>query len=378
MRLFIITTPFTGHITPTFNMAKSLTNMRHNVDYITTSQWESAIQEIGAGLIPYEHNRKLSPMIIDAYKIALSIGSQYDGIIYDELFFPGKALGNAIGIPTVRFFPCVAINEQIMTRLIHGNGFMGIFRSSFIRKRWTKEICKGLIPNVDDWTDEVVYNAPDCNIVFVPEWFQPMLSDFPSDKFHFVGPSIYNDLKAPDWLTETKQPVIYVSLGTIDNKQLRFYKNCLQVFADKDARFVLSVGNKIPIEKLGTIPSNCTIFSYAPQKKILEHADLFITHGGMNSVNEAMINGVPMLVFPVSNDQPINAERVEELGIGKTLDIKNLDGEILWESISEILSNKIILTRAKEAEDKLYNNNGAEKAVKAIISFISTLKNDHS
>jgi len=250
---------------------------------------------------------------------------------------------------------------------------MGIFRFPFIRKRWTKGICKDLILDINDWTDEVVQNAPACNIVFVPNWFQPMLSDFPADKYHFAGPSIYHDSvkKTPDWLTDTKQPLIYISLGTIDNKLLWFYKNCLQTFADQAVRFILSVGNEMLIENLGAIPPNCAVYSYAPQKKILAYSDLFVTHGGMNSINEAMINGVPMLVLPVSNDQPINAERVNELGIGKTLNIKNLNEKALWESISEILCNKTILARAREIQERLNNNNGGETAAKTIISFIS-------
>ena len=37
----------------------------------------------------------------------------------------------------------------------------------------------------------------------------------------------------------------------------------------------------------------------------------------MNSVNEAMYYGVPMLVMPVINDQPLNAAQVEKLKLGK-------------------------------------------------------------
>ena len=370
MRILVITTPFTGHITPTFSMVKSLVNMGHSVDYLTTSQWESTIQKTGAGLIPYENDRKLSVMIKDAYKAAQSIGSYYDVIVYDELFFPGKILGEGLDLPAVRFFPCVAINEQIMEQMLHGRGFMGIFRFSFIRKRWTKEICRTLVPSIIDWTEEVVNNSPDCNIVFVPDWFQPHLSEFPADKYHFVGPSIYDDsdMDVPDWLESKQQPVIYVSLGTIDNSQIRFYKKCFQVFADKDARFIVSVGNRIPIKKLGEIPPNCTVYPYAPQKKILAYSDLFITHGGMNSINEAMVNGVPMLLLPLSNDQPINARRVEELGMGKRLEMQKLNEVILWDSISDMLHNQKIKASVSLVQEKLSKSSGGETAARILTS----------
>ena len=70
-------------------------------------------------------------------------------------------------------------------------------------------------------------------------------------------------------------------------------------------------------ETLGNIPSNIWTYSYVPQLEVLQHTDLFITHGGMNSVNEAMYYGVPMLVMPVINDQPLNAAQVEKLKLGK-------------------------------------------------------------
>jgi MGT family glycosyltransferase len=353
-------------------MAKSLVDKGHKVDYLTSSKWKTIIDIIGAELIPYADNKKLSIMIKEAFTIARSIGNKYDGMIYDELFFPGRVLGKMLGIPTIRFFPCVAINEQIMRQLLNGRGFMGIFRYAFIRKRWTKEICRALIPDIQDWTDEVVHNAPDCNIVFVPDWFQPDRSDFHADKYHFIGPSIYDDSDTSflNKLVSLEHPVVYISLGTIENKQLQFYKKCIQIFADKDARFILSVGEKIPIERLGKIPQNCTVIPYAPQKKILEFASLFVTHGGMNSVNEAMVNGVPMLALPVSNDQPINAKRINELGIGKTLNIKKLNETLLWESVSEMLRDKSISIRAKEVKKNL-SNAGGETAAIAITSFIS-------
>jgi MGT family glycosyltransferase len=56
-----------------------------------------------------------------------------------------------------------------------------------------------------------------------------------------------------------------------------------------------------------------------PQLEVLSRASLFVTHGGMNSVNEALSAGVPMLVVPQGADQPLVAERVTTLGAGLSL-----------------------------------------------------------
>jgi len=380
MKLLIISTPFTGHISPTFKLAESLKNMGHSVDYITTPKWSSAIEKAGAGITPHEECSKLSVMIKEAYKTALSVGSAYDGIIYDELFFLGKALGDMLKVPVVRYFPCAAINKEIMGQLLCGHGFMGIFRLRFVRRRWTDEICKEIAPSIKDWTEEVVNNAPEHNIVFVPEWFQPYIADFPFDRYHFVGPSVYDDgeTEIPECIKNNEQPVIYVSLGTIDNSQLRFYRKCLKAFAGKNARFIISVGKRIDIVKLGKVPDNCSVYSYAPQKRILEYSDLFVTHGGMNSINEAMVNGVPMMVIPLSNDQPINAKRVEELGLGKRFKVNKLNVDQLWESITEILSDLQIKSSVRSAKERLNEKCGGEAAAKLLTSLLAqkdTLRN---
>ncbi len=263
MRLLIISTPFTGHITPAFSMAKNLISSGHMIDCSTTEKWQGVIDEIGATLIPFREHKKLSSMIINAYKMALLIGNQYDGIIYDELFFPGRILGATLGVPAIRYFPCIAINRQIMERLVYGSGFMGIFRSPFIRRRWTRGICRNLIPGISDWTEEAALNPPECNIVFAADCFQPHRNNFQADKYFFAGPSIWNseDINIEHWLQNTGGPVVYVSLGTIDNKQVHFYRKCLEAFRNKEAQFIISVGSRIPVSSLGNIPKNCAVYS---------------------------------------------------------------------------------------------------------------------
>ena len=50
------------------------------------------------------------------------------------------------------------------------------------------------------------------------------------------------------------------------------------------------------------------------QLEVLQHADVFVTHGGMNSSSEALYYGVPLVVIPVTGDQPFVAKRLTEVG----------------------------------------------------------------
>ena len=79
-------------------------------------------------------------------------------------------------------------------------------------------------------------------------------------------------------------------------------QKCIKAFGNKELSVILNTGRGTG--DTGNIPSNIWTYSYVPQLEVLQHTDLFITHGGMNSVNEAMYYGVPMLVMPVINDAP--------------------------------------------------------------------------
>ncbi|KAB5545735.1 hypothetical protein GE09DRAFT_1224689 [Coniochaeta sp. 2T2.1] len=61
---------------------------------------------------------------------------------------------------------------------------------------------------------------------------------------------------------------------------------------------------------------------FAPQRAVLAHPKtaLFVTHGGGSSVNESLFHGTPMLCHPFFFDQPLNGLRIQEAGVGLTMD----------------------------------------------------------
>jgi MGT family glycosyltransferase len=81
---------------------------------------------------------------------------------------------------------------------------------------------------------------------------------------------------------------------------------------------ILATGQTDPAA-LDPLPANVLARRFVPQPEVLARAALFVTHGGMNSVNEAMYAGVPMLVVPQGADQPLVARRVVELGAGLSM-----------------------------------------------------------
>ena len=84
-------------------------------------------------------------------------------------------------------------------------------------------------------------------------------------------------------------------------------------------RVAVASGSTSPAD-LGPIPSEWLVRAVLPQVTLLRHASLGVTHGGNNSVTEALTAGVPLLVLPLSTDQFAGAAALERTGLGEALD----------------------------------------------------------
>ncbi|HEU4538028.1 MAG TPA: nucleotide disphospho-sugar-binding domain-containing protein, partial [Polyangiaceae bacterium] len=117
--------------------------------------------------------------------------------------------------------------------------------------------------------------------------------------------------------------LVYASMGTqswLMRRPARFFQTLIDAFAgEPDAQLLLNVGAYFDPAPLRPAP-NVTIVRAAPQLAVLARAALMITHGGLNSVKECIMHGVPMVVFPVELDQPGNAARVRHHGLGLSAD----------------------------------------------------------
>ena len=163
------------------------------------------------------------------------------------------------------------------------------------------------------------------------------------------------------------KPVIYISIGTILKGGENFFRTCMDAFAKENVTVVLSVGN-FDISRLKHIPENFVIRNRVPQIAVLKQSSLFITHGGMNSVSEALVHGVPMLVIPFVSDQPVNARQVEKLGLGKVLDYMTITANALRDAAFAVMEDRQIrenLQVIQEVISRAPGNAGAVKIIEA-------------
>ena len=158
-------------------------------------------------------------------------------------------------------------------------------------------------------------------------------------------------------------------MGTVVKGSVNFFKKCIQAFETEDVTVILSVGKHFDIRKLGTIPKNFRVYQTVPQLSVLRQADVFVTHGGMNSVSEALFYGVPMVVIPCIADQPTNARRIEELGLGKYLEYGKINSNILRNTVLDVHADRGIKEKVAQMKVKMEKCPGNQGGVKYIQNY---------
>ena len=366
MKILFINLPYHGHVIPTIGLVQELIKAGHQVTYLMPYDWEERIAESGADFLGYENHPKLDKQIRNAFFKAEEVIASHALVLYEQFFFVGKHLAEKHGKLCVRIFTAPATNKELMRTFLSSGGPMGIFRIPLIGTLWTQDCVKGLGIRLkcSNWLDEIVENSPDCNLVYTLRSFQPFAEAFPKEQFHFIGPSVYSR-KEEDFPILPKH-VICISLGTILKGAEKFFRACVGAFQNENVTVVMSVGRNFEIAKLGKLPENFIVKNQIPQIAVLKQAHLFITHGGMNSVSEAMIHGVPMLVIPFVSDQPVNARQVEKLGLGKVLDYKAITADTLKETAMAVMEDHQIRENLQKIQKEIAQTPGNAGAVRII------------
>ncbi|MBY0199590.1 macrolide family glycosyltransferase [Priestia megaterium] len=384
--------PGEGHVNPTIALVEELVKKGEDVVYYCVEEYKNKIEKTGALFRPYENfTRNIDPMKrltkkIDPLEMLLFMGrsmdkiiedvlneigeEKYDYVIYDNNFAAGWIIADVLGIPKISSCTTFAINEDIFSALIKSRGEMDKTSPRYreieeISTKWKHKY--GVVLS----DRQSLMSCPgDITIVFTSKLYQPYADKF-DESFIFVGPSIAprKDVETLPLKSSPSNKLVFISMGTVFNQQPDLYTTCFKAFQKSKATVVLSVGKQTDIRQFKDIPPNFIVRNYVPQLEILQQADVFITHGGMNSSSEGLYFGVPLVVIPVMGDQPIVANRIEELGAGLQLNRQELDAITLRNTTEQVLSNSSFKERSLEIGKSLRDSGGYKKAVEAILKF---------
>ena len=376
--------PAHGHTNPTLGVVRELISRGHQVYYYSYNVMRDKIQSTGAVFVScdeYDQEQRLDAK--DGARIGkdLAFSTQIlvdttlalddtvcehmkelnpDCIIADSMAVWGKAVALKLGIPFVSSTTTFAFNQYSAKIMKQSPGqiFGMIFSMSKINKNIKRLQDKGypvksvldIIQN-DNNTDTIVYTSPE---------FQPCSETF-SEKYVFVGPSIR---PVENMIEKKADKLIYISMGTVINDSTEFYKKCIEALANTKYQVIMSVGNLINIEDLGDVPDNITISRFVDQIAVLSQADVFLTHCGMNSVNESLYYKVPLVMLPQTSEQDGVATRVEQLGAGVRL--KHINAKAIRETIESVLNTKSYYEQASKISQSFHKCTGAKGAADKI------------
>lgn len=378
--------PAHGHTNPTLGVVRELIERGHEVLYYSYNSFKEKIEGAGATFVScdeFDAERHIDPK--DAKRVGSDLAFstkllvdttlalddmvckemerlQPDCIVADSMAVWGKAVALKLGIPFVSSTTTFAFNKhsaQVMKQSL-SQLFGMIFSMPKINKDIKRLQDKGypvksvldIIQN-DENTHTVVYTSPQ---------FQPCADTF-NDKYAFVGPSIR---PVTEEITKTKDKLIYISMGTVVNDMASLYRKCIKTFADTDYQVIMSVGDLVDVKELGEIPDNISVHSHVDQIAVLAKADAFLTHCGMNSVNESLYYGVPLVMYPQTSEQGGVANRVMQVGAGVMLE--KTSPEAIRGAIETVLSDSAYQNAAVAISDGFKKCSGAKGAADKILS----------
>ena len=369
-KIAIVNIGMHGHVNPTLGFTEALVHRGHTVLYYGSADFAPQIQRTGARFIDYptamghlavtqaktmadtgakawqgvsihdsftDELSKTLPTLLSAFA-----ADRPDVVVYNFIALAGRAAAHHLGIPAVKFFTTYTSNEsydlmaETMERRLSADPAAAAAAAAALASAQLRcnDVCHSCgVPSID--LASLMNHAEAANLVFLPRHFQPCCETF-DQRYHFVGPCLRSTdlISALDLVPPGTDPLAIVSLGSLFHTWPDFYKICLEYFAGKPWRVVMGIGPEIRPESLGELPANVRLASHLPQVALLHQADLFVSHGGMNSTMEALSLGVPLVVIPQMEEQELTAQQVDALGLGRFLPRAEVNVDSLAAAIS--------------------------------------------
>ncbi len=164
-----------------------------------------------------------------------------------------------------------------------------------------------------------IHASPDLNLYIYPEEVD-YARERPLDAtWHRIDTCIREErgeVEAPAEILAGDGKLIYLSLGSLGSADTALMQRLCDALADTPHRYIVSKG---PQHDEIELRGNQWGAEYLPQPLLMPLCDLVITHGGNNTTTECLHHGKPMVLLPLFWDQYDNAQRMDDVGLGRRL-----------------------------------------------------------
>lgn len=419
--------PEAGHIIPTLQVARELREQGHEVIYLVEPDAMTWARSEGFRCEPYlaelrpegaeleQHNRsaqvrddKLSRQFhamweaLKSKKLADQVRSlKPDVIVGDLCRFSTSFVARDVGVPYVRCSTSLPAHFEVGRAPLWSDALPHELSIQELDALWNLEI------TLNDWytvrdprsfsSREFWLVASDCGIQ-LPDVehrvsFTPLIVksdpelilcsnafDFPTNpnpRRVFAGPCLDACSDEP-WSYASRRPsapLVYLSFGSQAVGYVgvgTFLPKFLAAMKERPHLDVVVASPDEAFENL-EIPSNVFTTNWVPQRALLKSANVFVTHGGLGSVKEAVWEAVPLLAVPQAFDQHGNAARIEYHGLGKRFRATDEPSvKAIGDAIDELMQD----TRYAEAATKMQGIFHAEAKEQAASRFLTSIVHD--
>ncbi|KAF6562880.1 UDP-glucosyltransferase [Paenibacillus sp. EKM202P] len=389
LNVLMVNFPAEGHVNPTLGITQAFAARGDQVHYITTEKYKNRLEAVGAkvhlhpdlvrtasidtntpvGLNAFLNIHIQTSMDILAIIQELSERIQFDLVYYDR-FGAGELVRDYLNIPGISSSPSFLIsNHQMAANLFRSDAKVPFQPDEQVTT--SLHLMKERFGVAPKEMVQFMNNSGALNVVYTSKYFQPNGEQF-GDEHLFIGPS-FPERKGEnsfplDRLQDKK--VLYISMGTVLDNTEDFFNICIEAFSDFEGIVVIAAGEKADFTKINPAPEHFIISPYVPQLEVLRHSDVFITHGGMNSVNEGIHFNVPLVVLPQDKDQPMVAQRLTELQAGYRITKDQINTQTLRDGVHEVMSNAAYKEGVQKINDSFQQSGGTKEALAKIDAYL--------
>lgn len=393
-RILYFSFPAHGHMNPVLPVLRELVRRRSEVACYCTEPFRPGIQQAGAAFCNYGPEFRmpgsgpgpfarvsttleaLLALTVAVLEHCLEQVRRFGPnlVLFDSFAPWGPLIAQILGMPAAASIPSILINAEIdrlyrnapeapdpqLTPEWHA-GFQERCRNALMPYGVSK------IPS----PPQLLRSYADFNLVYTSRTFQPLAEDFDSRRFRYVGPCLEFRSDPPPFPFERLdgRPLVFVSMGTVYGEQSGFFRKLIEELADAPWQVVVSTGQAR--EQLVPFPDNFLVRPFVPQLEILKRAGAFLSHGGMNSVQEALYFGVPLVLNPQAADQFWISSRVAEFGAGVVLP-QNPEPGGIRAALGTVLTDRLYSAAARRIGDSLRAAGGAVGAASEIQHYIDS------
>jgi MGT family glycosyltransferase len=378
-RFLFVVPPLTGHVNPTISVGRELARRGHHIAWAGHPSVVRALLPAEAELIPLEEGELLARHQQLREQANGARGLLAFKQLWEEFFVPlSRSMSPGVEAAVDAFRPDVMLVDQ--------QALAGAWVARRRKLRWatlattSARLADSLadLPKVREWVEGLFAQleretgleprpspdlSPELVVLFSSELFAGK-GRFPSQT-RFVGPSILDrpERAAFPWERLLPGPRLLVSLGTLNAARgAQLYRVLAEALSAEPLQVVLVA----PPEVASGMPNNFLVQSRVPQLALLSHVQAVLCHGGHNTVCEALSFGLPLVVMPIRDDQPVIAQQVQDAGVGLRLRFGRTSAADLRATIRRVLDEQSFRAAAVRIQESFRDAGGALAAADAI------------